>query len=362
MRRHAGLNPHGQVPRSDHGRRRARVAHRLVAAAPARLLHHLRRRRRARGDVSASGRAISPKPPVVILGGAEAVQHHGIGRRDLIDMAARQSGPLALAARRRDARRRRLLHALRLVHHHRAARRSRTSGFCKTGEGGAFAQDGRIGLGGALPINTDGGGLSSNHPGMRGIFLVIEATKQLRGECGAAQVADCEIALCHGTGGMLGLRHSGVTMVLGRRMSERAVHEAAAAHRRGVEGLLGGAASATSCTCSAAATAARVRAPAARGVPGVPVERRRVGACERPRHGLQLHRHAPEPGARLPRRAALRAGHRRAGRRPAHADEHRRVRAGRRADRHAGGGGVRRRHAGGDAAEVPSDVPAAGAA
>ena len=52
-----------------------------------------------------------------------------------------------------------------------------------------------------FPINTDGGGLSSNHPGMRGIFLVIEATKQLRGECGPRQVKDCELALCHGTGG-----------------------------------------------------------------------------------------------------------------------------------------------------------------
>ena len=89
-------------------------------------------------------------------------------------------------------------------------------GFCKKGEGGAFVQNGRIGLGGELPVNTDGGGLSSNHPGMRGIFLVIEAVKQLRGECGARQVKDCEIALCHGTGGMLGLRHSGVTLILGR--------------------------------------------------------------------------------------------------------------------------------------------------
>ena len=42
----------------------------------------------------------------------------------------------------------------------------------------------KISLGGELPINTDGGGLSSNHPGMRGIFLVVEAVKQLRGECG----------------------------------------------------------------------------------------------------------------------------------------------------------------------------------
>src|SRR5204863_89321 len=61
-------------------------------------------------------------------------------------------------------------------------------GFCPRGESGAFCVGGRIGLGGALPVNTDGGGLSSNHPGMRGIFLVIEATRQLRGEAGPVQV------------------------------------------------------------------------------------------------------------------------------------------------------------------------------
>ena len=67
-------------------------------------------------------------------------------------------------------------------------------GFCKKGEGGAFVQDGRIGIGGQLPINTDGGGLSSNHPGMRGIFLIIEATRQLRGQCGARQVEGAKLA------------------------------------------------------------------------------------------------------------------------------------------------------------------------
>src|SRR5437762_3256473 len=81
-------------------------------------------------------------------------------------------------------------------------------GFCKKGDGGRFVEGGRLGLGGALPVNTDGGGLSSNHPGMRGIFLVIEAVKQLRGECGARQVPDCRVALVHGTGGTLGTRHS----------------------------------------------------------------------------------------------------------------------------------------------------------
>jgi len=155
------------------------------------------------------------KPPVVILGGAEAVQHHGIGRRDLLEIAAGQSGPLALA-------RAGVTHAdvdCCMIYDSYTITVLATLealGFCAPGEGGAFCAGGRIGLGGALPINTDGGGLSSNHPGMRGMFLVIEATKQLRGERGAMQVPDAEIALVHGTGGMLGQRHSGVTMILGR--------------------------------------------------------------------------------------------------------------------------------------------------
>jgi acetyl-CoA acetyltransferase len=88
-------------------------------------------------------------------------------------------------------------------------------GFCAVGEGGPFVTDGRIRLGGALPVNPDGGGLSSNHPGMRGIFLVIEATKQLRGECGPRQVDGARRACVHGTGGTLGVAHSGATLILG---------------------------------------------------------------------------------------------------------------------------------------------------
>jgi acetyl-CoA C-acetyltransferase len=155
------------------------------------------------------------KRPARILGAAEAVRHHGIGDRDLLDVAARQSGPLAFA-------RAGVKHAdvdLCMVYDSYTITVLATLealGFCKPGEGGAFCADGRLGLGGALPTNTDGGGLSSNHPGMRGIFLLIEAVKQLRGERGEAQVKNCEIALVHGTGGMLGQRHSGVTMVLGR--------------------------------------------------------------------------------------------------------------------------------------------------
>jgi len=155
------------------------------------------------------------QPPVVILGGAEAVQHHGIGRRDLLDIAARQSGPLALeraGVRHADIDMAMIYDSYTIT----VLATLESLGFCKPGEGGAFCADGRIGLGGALPINTDGGGLSSNHPGMRGIFLVIEAAKQLRRSRGAAQVPDAELALVHGTGGMLGQRHSGVTMILGQ--------------------------------------------------------------------------------------------------------------------------------------------------
>ena len=76
-------------------------------------------------------------------------------------------------------------------------------GFCPKGEGGPFVATGCLRPGGALPLNTDGGGLSSCHPGMRGIFLLIESVRQLRGDAGAAQVPDCEVALAVGSGGML---------------------------------------------------------------------------------------------------------------------------------------------------------------
>jgi acetyl-CoA acetyltransferase len=85
-------------------------------------------------------------------------------------------------------------------------------GFCKKGEGGAFVSGGRIAPGGALPVNTNGGGLSYCHPGMYGLFLLIEAVRQLRGECGARQVKDCEVAMAHGNGGVLS---SQATVILG---------------------------------------------------------------------------------------------------------------------------------------------------
>ena len=85
-------------------------------------------------------------------------------------------------------------------------------GFCPKGEGGRFVGDGAIAPGGRLPVNTNGGGLSYCHPGMYGLFVLMEAVRQLRGECGARLVADCVTAIAHGNGGGLS---SQSTVVLG---------------------------------------------------------------------------------------------------------------------------------------------------
>ena len=118
MRRHAAMNPHAKY--RDPITVEDVLASRVISS-PLHLLDCC--------IISDSGGAVVltslerardlARPPVVVLGGAEAVQHHGIGRRDLLEIAAHQSGPLALA-RGRHARRRRLLHDLRLLHHHRA--------------------------------------------------------------------------------------------------------------------------------------------------------------------------------------------------------------------------------------------------
>ncbi len=92
-------------------------------------------------------------------------------------------------------------------------------GFCPKGGGGRFVQDGNLIAGvGRLPFNTDGGGLCNNHPANRGgITKVIEAVRQLRGEAHpAVQVANCDLALAQGTGGLLGSRHGSATLILER--------------------------------------------------------------------------------------------------------------------------------------------------
>ena len=76
-------------------------------------------------------------------------------------------------------------------------------GFCTKGDGGPFAGSGVLAPGGALPGQTTGGGLAYTHPGAFGAFLLVEATRQLRGECDDRQVAGADVALAHGTGGVL---------------------------------------------------------------------------------------------------------------------------------------------------------------
>lgn len=85
-------------------------------------------------------------------------------------------------------------------------------GFCPKGEGGRFVGDGRIAPGGELAVNTNGGGLSCVHPGMYGLFLIVESVRQIRGDAGERQLDTCDLALCHGNGGTLS---SQCTAILG---------------------------------------------------------------------------------------------------------------------------------------------------
>jgi acetyl-CoA acetyltransferase len=153
-----------------------------------------------------------PHRPVFVRGAAGGTTHHSIqGMADMTVTAAAVSGPKAFAEagitaadvdvfEMYDSFTYTVLVVLEDL------------GFVPKGEGGPFVADGSLRLGAALPTNTDGGGLSSTHPGMRGLFLLCEATRQLRGEGGGAQVAGAEIAVAHGSGGWLSTQS---TVVLG---------------------------------------------------------------------------------------------------------------------------------------------------
>jgi len=155
------------------------------------------------------------QPPVWLLGGAMGVEHRSAGYRDYAKIAAARSGPRAFAdagVTHDDIDLCMLYDSYTIT----ALTTLEGLGFCGFGEGGAFVSSKNLRLDGDFPLNTDGGGLSSNHPGARGMFLLIEATRQLRGNEGPRQVKDCEIALCHGTGGSLGTQHSGATLILAK--------------------------------------------------------------------------------------------------------------------------------------------------
>ena len=142
------------------------------------------------------------RPPAFVLGAASAVSHAMISQMpDLTVTPGAISGPAAFQAARLapgdidvvelyDSFTITVLLALEDL------------GFCPKGEGGPFVGDGALGPGGTLPGQTTGGGLAYTHPGAFGAFLLVEATRQLRGECGDRQV-DADVALAHGTGGVL---------------------------------------------------------------------------------------------------------------------------------------------------------------
>ena len=153
-----------------------------------------------------------PKKPVYLLGAAAATTHMNImAMPELTETAALDSGRRAFAmAGLRPA-------DIDVVELYDAFTINtilflEDLGFCKKGEGGAFVAGGAIAPGGRLPVNTNGGGLSCVHPGMYGMFTLVEAVQQLRGEGEQRQVAGAEIALCHGNGGVLS---SQITNILG---------------------------------------------------------------------------------------------------------------------------------------------------
>ncbi len=154
------------------------------------------------------------KPPVWIIGSGEATRYLE-NDRDITVSAASQSGPAAFgeAGVRPDEIDIAMIYDSFTI---TVLTCLEDLGFCKKGEGGSFVEGDRLRFDTpGLALNTDGGGLSSNHPGMRGIFLLLEATRQLRGES-TSQKEGARLAVAHGNGGFLGSTHTGGTVILAR--------------------------------------------------------------------------------------------------------------------------------------------------
>jgi acetyl-CoA C-acetyltransferase len=169
--------------------------------------------------VVASEVAKSLKRPLVkVLGAAESVKGQLGGDVDLTYSAARVSGPAAFAeagVSPADVKYASIYDSFTIT----VLMQLEDLGFCEKGQGGKFVSDGNLISGvGKLPFNTDGGGLCSNHPANRGgMTKVLEAVRQLRGEAHpAVQVPNCDVALAHGTGGLLGTRHGSATLIMER--------------------------------------------------------------------------------------------------------------------------------------------------
>jgi acetyl-CoA C-acetyltransferase len=158
------------------------------------------------------------RPRVAIRGAGEAAKGQQGGKLDLTWSAAARSGPLAFAeagVTPADIKYASIYDSFTIT----VLMQLEDLGFCKKGEGGRFVADGNLISGvGKLPFNTDGGGLCNNHPANRGgMTKVIEAVRQLRGEAHPrVQVADCDLALARGMGGVLASRHGSATLILER--------------------------------------------------------------------------------------------------------------------------------------------------
>lgn len=144
-----------------------------------------------------------PQPPVYVLGAAGAQTHWNVSQQtDFTTSAGATAGPIALeraGVTHDDVDMLMFYDSFTIT----CLILLESLGFVPRGEGGPFVAEGHLKRGGKWPLNTDGGGLSSCHPGMRGIFLILESVRQLRGQAGDAQVPDCEVALAAGSGGWL---------------------------------------------------------------------------------------------------------------------------------------------------------------
>src|SRR5438132_3056337 len=158
------------------------------------------------------------RPLVKVIGAGEAPKHQMGGKVDLTYSGAVWSGPLAFAeagVKPADIKYASIYDSFTIT----VLMQLEDLGFCEKGQGGRFVSDGNLISGvGKLPFNTDGGGLCNNHPSNRGgLTKVLEAVRQLRGEAHpAVQVNSCDVALAHGTGGSLGTRHAGATVIMER--------------------------------------------------------------------------------------------------------------------------------------------------
>jgi acetyl-CoA C-acetyltransferase len=158
------------------------------------------------------------RPLIKVIGAGEAVKHQMAGAIDITYSGAVWSGATAFAeagVTPADIKYVSIYDSFTIT----VLIQLEDLGFCRKGQGGRFVADGNLISGtGKLPFNTDGGGLCNNHPANRGgITKVIEAVRQLRGEAHpAVQVKNCDLALAHGTGGILSTRHGSATLIMER--------------------------------------------------------------------------------------------------------------------------------------------------